>query len=375
MLECAEPMYFDLRDPERPAFDVRSHEFTLRVWTASNPAELTQKYTAHVGRPPRLPDWAFGIWLGVQGGSGRARAMLERLSGANVTALWIQDWSGRKPTRFGSRLRWNWEPDPKLYPDLAGFCRQMNERGVRVLGYINPFLAENTPMADEAVRQARVVKNWKERPYKLKVGGFNAYLNDLTHPQSRAFLKTVIQENLSGVGFSGWMADFGEWLPLDARLFDASEAWSVHNRYPVEWAKINREAAPEALFFCRAGFSHSPKYAPLFWMGDQTPDFGRHDGMPSALCGMLTAGLSGFALCHADVGGYTNVDFLGMSIRRTRETYFRWAEWAAFTPVFRTHEGLKPDKNVQPYSDDETVAFTRRIGEIRRILAFYLRRV
>ncbi|MCS7086993.1 MAG: hypothetical protein NZ534_13045, partial [Bacteroidia bacterium] len=31
LLECAEPMYFDLRDPERPAFDVRSHEFTLRV--------------------------------------------------------------------------------------------------------------------------------------------------------------------------------------------------------------------------------------------------------------------------------------------------------------------------------------------------------
>ena len=375
LLECAEPLYFDLRRPERPVFDVWNHEFTLRVWTAPTPAELTRKYTAHVGRPPKLPDWAFGIWLGVQGGRERARLMYERLAGAGVSALWIQDWVGRKNTRFGARLRWNWEPDPNLYPNLKEFCGQMNEKNVRVLGYINPFLAEGTPMAEAAIRDGRLVKNWKGEPYKLKAGGFNAFLNDFTHPKTPVFFKETIQKNMLQTGFSGWMADFGEWLPLDARMHDAGEGWSAHNRYPVEWAKINREAAPDALFFCRAGFSHSPKYAPLFWMGDQTPDFGKHDGMPSALTGMLSAGISGFALCHADVGGYTNVNILGVNVRRTKEVYFRWAEWAAFTPVFRTHEGLKPEKNVQPYTDDETVAFTERMGKIRKFLASYLRRV
>ncbi len=375
LLECAEPLYFDLRRPERPVLDVWNHEFTLRIWTAPTPADLTQKYTAHVGRPPKLPDWAFGIWLGVQGGGERVKALYERLAGANVSALWIQDWVGRKDTQFGARLRWNWEADPRLYPDLKGFCRLMNEKNVKVLGYINPFLAENTPMAQAAIRDGRLVKNWKGEAYKLKAGGFNAFLNDFTHPKTQTFLKETIQKNLWETGFSGWMADFGEWLPLDARLHDASEGWSVHNRYPVEWAKINREAAPEALFFCRSGFTHSPKYAPLFWMGDQTPDFGKHDGMPSALTGMLSAGISGFALCHADVGGYTNVNVLGLNIRRTQEVYYRWAEWAVFTPVFRTHEGLKPEKNVQPYTDDETVAFTERMGKIRKIFAPYLRRV
>jgi alpha-glucosidase len=374
-LECAEPLYFDLRRPERPVLDVWSHEFTFRMWTAATPAELTTKYSAHVGRPPLLPDWAFGVWLGVQGGCERVRKMLDKLAGAHVTAVWIQDWVGRKDTPIGARLRWHWEPDPKLYPDLKGFCRQLNQRNVKVLGYINPFLAEGTPMAEEALKAGRLVKNWKGQAYKLKAGGFNAYLNDFTHPQTQAFFKQVIQKNLWGTGFSGWMADFGEWLPLDARFHDGGEGWSKHNRYPVEWAKINREAAPEALFFCRSGYGHSPKYAPLFWMGDQTPDFGPRDGMPSALTGMLTAGLSGFALCHADVGGYTNVDLPGMKIRRTKEVYFRWAEWAAFTPVFRTHEGLKPEKNVQPYTDDETVAFTERMGKIRKILAPYLREV
>ena len=35
-------------------------------------------------------------------------------------------------------------------------------------------------------------------------------------------MKAVIKEEMLGVGLSGWMADFGEALPLNAELFEAA---------------------------------------------------------------------------------------------------------------------------------------------------------
>ena len=43
-------------------------------------------------------------------------------------------------------------------------------------------------------------------------------------------------------------------------------------------------------------------------MGDQCHTWDRHDGLHSALIGILNGGLSGFSLGHSDVGGYTTVD-------------------------------------------------------------------
>ena len=36
-------------------------------------------------------------------------------------------------------------------------------------------------------------------------------------------------------GFDGWMADFGEWVPLDAHFADGSDPLALHNLYPLQW--------------------------------------------------------------------------------------------------------------------------------------------
>ena len=50
------------------------------------------------------------------------------------------------------------------------------------------------------------------------------------------------------------------------------------------------------------------RYSPLFWLGDQMTTWDAHDGIASALTATLSGGMSGFALTHSDVGGYTGVD-------------------------------------------------------------------
>jgi len=43
-------------------------------------------------------------------------------------------------------------------------------------------------------------------------------------------------------------------------------------------------------------------------------------------------------LYHFDIGGYTTLPVL--QLRRTKELLLRSAEFAAFTPLMRTHEGM-----------------------------------
>lgn len=372
-------------------------------WIATNPQDLIKEYTAKTGRMPELPDWAYGTILGLQGGSTKVTKVVSdaKLQGNPVTAIWIQDWCGRRVTNFGDQLAWRWYADERLYPDFKKFVQEMNSKNVKVLGYINPFLADTdtkkkggddftNPMLAEARKKGYLVKNPTGEDYLIQTVGFPAYLIDLTNPEAVRWTKDVIKKNMIGMGLSGWMADFGEWLPYDAVLHSGVSAKNYHNQYPVDWAKLNREAITEAgkegqiVFFTRAGYSYSNKSSTLFWLGDQMVSFQTHDGLPSAVLGMITSGISGISLNHSDIGGYTTISHPLMKYNRSKELLLRWAEMSVFSPVFRTHEGNQPLKNWQAYqykspegvesqSDEDTVKRFAQYGKMHFAIQDYLK--
>lgn len=88
----------------------------------------------------------------------------------------------------------------------------------------------------------------------------------------------------------------------------------------------------------RAGFRDSPKWGMLFWEGDQMVSWQTNDGIKSAVVGLLSSGLSGYAFNHSDIGGYCAVNFPFIKYHRSEELLLRWMELNAFTTVFRTHE-------------------------------------
>ena len=47
------------------------------------------------------------------------------------------------------------------------------------------------------------------------------------------FLDSVIKKNLIEFGFSGWMADFGEYLPVDGVYYDGTDPMLMHNYFTV----------------------------------------------------------------------------------------------------------------------------------------------
>ena len=125
----------------------------------------------------------------------------------------------------------------------------------------------------------------------------------------------------------------------------------------------------DCVFFMRAGAAGSQRDATLIWAGDQCVDWSDDDGLPSVITAALTLGMSGYGLHCSDIGGYTTL----FHIRRDEELLERWLEFACFTPVMRSHEGNRPDSNVQLYDNERTLAAAARWSRVHTALLPYLR--
>ncbi|WP_119329050.1 alpha-glucosidase [Cysteiniphilum halobium] len=351
-------------------FDFRHHDFhELQCWEvpealifeqARSYAELVEKLSGFFGRQKPLPEWVYnGIILGIQDGTeiviNKAKKALN--AGVKVSGIWAQDWQGERRTSFGKRLNWNWQWDKALYPDLDKKIHELKKEGIRFLGYINPYLIQGHALYNEAFSKGYFATKDNGSEYVIDFGEFYCGVIDFTNPEAFSWYKDrVIRKEMIDFGLSGWMADFGEYLPVDCKLYNNKSAKIMHNDWPRLWAKANFEAVEESgqseeiMYFMRAGFNGFQPYNRLLWAGDQCVDFSMHDGLASVIPAALSSGLSGMGLHHSDIGGYTTLH----GLKRNKELFMRWSEMAAFTPVMRTHEGNRPQDNFQ-FDQDENV--------------------
>ena len=368
----------DTRDPDAVSLELWSPSLSAQASAAGSPARLIAAQQAGDVRRP-LAGWATrGAIVGLQGGTGEVRRELDRLldAGANVSGVWIQDWTGKRTTSFGDRLWWTWQLDRERYPGWARLVRRLADRGISTTTYVNPFLVDAAPKGDPRIRnlwaEARdrgyLVTDDSGAPYALDQGEFEASLVDLTNPAARSWFADVIARYVLADGVRGFMADFAEGLPFDAHLH-AGDPATLHNRWPALWARTVRLACvragqPRCVTWFRSGAAGQAAHAPLFWNGDQLVTFSREDGLASALLGTLSAGVSGWPLVHSDIGGYTSVNAVVKDYVRTPELLARWAEYQAFGVAMRTHEGNRPAANLQVFS---TRATARAFAHATRI--------
>lgn len=388
-LENKEYAVFNLKVADRIEVKLFSDSLTGRIIYGKTPLELIKEYTAYSGRMRKLPDWINnGAIVCVQYGMDTVQKRLAQLDSAGVplAALWIQDWCGGRKTNVGHQLWWNWHLDTTYYPGWDSMVSNLHQRNVQVLTYINPFLADTGSRNDlylYAKAHDYLVKQQNDSPYLIH-NSFTAALIDLSNTAACAWIKGLIDSELIiKAGSSGWMADFAEALPYDAKLYNNASTSYWHNHYTEKWAEINREAiiasgidSNNLVFFNRSGFAQSPSHSTLFWLGDQLQTWDKYDGIKTALTGMLSGGMSGFSLMHSDIGGYNafSVDTLSVKfniIARSKELLMRWEELNIFNAVYRTHDGLKPEISAQYHTDDETMAHFTRSTKIFKALSFY----
>ncbi len=385
-LDNLEYLYFDMTADDAVQLEVWANEIRGGILYGAEPLNIVETYTEYTGRMQPLPDWVHNGAI-VRSFNGGRQALLDQVAelrehGAPIAGIWLEDWAGTRDTGFGTRMLWNWVPDEDQYPDYAGLLAELRDAGVPILVYFNPFLTDasdvgvNVNLYDEAVELGYLVRNRNGEPYKIEMGGFTAYLVDLSNPDAREWLKGQIKAQIAN-GVAGWMADFGEALPPDAVLHSGVDALAYHNQYALEWAKLNREAVEEAgvaddiLFFNRGGTAQSPGQTKLFWLGDQLTTWDEYDGIKTVIPALMSAGLSGYALEHPDTGGWLSVDIGDVVFHRDRELLSRWMEISAFTAVFRLHTTNKPDLNQQYNTDAETFEHFARMSKLYRALGDY----
>ncbi|SIQ87781.1 alpha-glucosidase [Rhizobium sp. RU35A] len=369
---------FDFRRGGFHEIEVWAVPQRLEVFAASTFVDLVGQLSGRFGRQPQLPEWVYGgAILGLKDGENSLVRMEKmRAAGVKVSGLWCEDWVGLRHTSFGARLFWDWQANETRYPNLRQKISELKAEGVRFLGYVNPYLCVDGPLYPIADAKGYFAKDEHGKTALVDFGEFDCGVVDFTNPQAADwFAEEVIGKNMLDYGLSGWMADFGEYLPIDVKLANGIDAKLMHNAWPTLWAEVNARAVAsrgqtgDALFFMRAGFTGVQAHCPLLWGGDQSVDFSRHDGLVTVICGALSSGLLGNAYHHSDIGGYTSL----FGNVRTGELIMRWAEMAAFTAVMRSHEGNRPRDNLQIDQDETVLAHFARMTTIYVHLAPYLK--
>ncbi len=359
--------------------DIFAQDVTILLHNLTQESGISHSLSNELDSKEKLPDWALGTIVGLQGGSEyvleKVHYLLEK--GAHIDAVWIQDWVGKLPTKYGSRLQWKWQLDGTHYNNFDNFKAELKANNIKLLGYINPFFAEEGTYSEEGLQKGYFVQNELGETERFNFGGMSGYMLDIFNPAAYSWMKNIIKTNLINSGFDGWMADFGEWLPiLKGKQFARSA--ELHNRYPVLWARLNREvineSGKELIFFNRSGGQDVQKYSNMMWIGDQLTDYSEKDGLPSVFVAYLSSAASGLPIVHSDVGGYTSVNkSILKKVVRDENLLKDWMLLEAFTPVFRTHEGLLPSENAQVYDNENLAIIFARFTNIHHVLMPYFK--
>ena len=376
---------FSWNDYAYSEVELSSDHITFDILDDSVIFELTEPFhpiNKQKLQPYELPEWSLGTIVGMQGGTEKVLHKLKVLldAGVKIDALWIQDWVGKQATSFGSRLRWVWQLDTLHYNQFNRFKDQLNQRDIKLLGYINPFFAANGHYVEEGISKGYFLTE-KGQTRSFEFGGIEGYMIDLFNADAYSWMKQIIQLNMVDQGFSGWMADFAEWYPIDDASELTIEALKKHNEYPVLWARLNQEIivenpTKELFFFNRSGGKGTENFSAMMWAGDQMVDYSAEDGLGSVFDAYLSAAHSELPLIHSDVGGYTSVKkpIIRYYIR-SEKLLKDWMLLEAFTPVFRTHEGLLPEDNIQVYSNPKMAQSFKVFSDINRKMRPYFEKL
>ncbi|MBK9035929.1 MAG: hypothetical protein IPL61_32550 [Myxococcales bacterium] len=367
-------------DPDEAVLEVWDHAFALRLFVGPTPREAIARMTAWVGRPEVPPAFAFAPWLDAIYGEVNVRRVADALRAADVptSAIWTEDWrGGNDETGAGAGyvLEEDWRVDRTIYPDFEGLADHLHQTGFKFLTYANTFLDIEADVHDEAIALGHTIKRADGTPYTFTGVKFrDSTMLDLTSPAAVTWATDVYDDAIA-IGSDGWMADFAEWLPPDATLASGEDALAYHNRYAVDWARLNfdllrdAEAADgvERLFFARAASLGSQAYMHVLWAGDQQTDWSDGDGLPSVIPMGIGLGLTGFPYFGHDIAGYMSQT----TVPVTKELWFRWVTFGALSPVMRTHHGRSARENWSWERDAASTAHLARWARLHMQLVPY----
>ena len=338
--------------------EVEAKRLRLRVFAGPSPADALRRLTARVGRQPRPANHVFGPWYQPRDDE---EAILTRLRRGDVPLSVAQTYTHYLPCE-DQRGRRQAERER-----VARFHRA----GLAVTTYFNPMICTEHTRYGQAASSGALVRNAAGEPYVYRYSTLESFVVsqfDFTAPAGRRLYGSLLGEAVLD-GHDGWMEDFGEYTPLDARAADGTTGTALHNVYPTQYHCGAFATAPGASRFVRSGWTGTARCAPVVWGGDPSVDWG-FDGLRSVVTNGLTMGLSGVSTWGSDIGGF----FAFFENRLTPELLIRWIQVGAVSGVMRTQaDGIRIPESERPQVWDRgIVSHWRRWAKLRTQLYPYV---
>ena len=357
-------------------YETWSGDMSFHVFVGDTPLSVLERHTELVGRPPVPPNFVFAPWTDAIRGSANVEAFMDLLrdNDVPVSAVWSEDWAGASGDGTNFFLDQNWAHDDVFYPDLPVLTDNLHDIGIKFLAYFSNF-AFRTPATSPEYRSTHYDEGEANGYYFTDSDGdiytqpaarlpFQTAYVDLYNPDAVDWMIGYMNEAMDD-GVDGWMADYGEWVMLDMVNVQGIDPYEAHNRYPVEWKRVSERALGEReamdnierIAFHRSGFNGSQQFGHVvMWGGDQATSFETGDGLPSAIAVGINQGVSGLPFYGSDIAGYaewrSNPDQVGVADGPcvSREVFFRWTSFGAFSPIMRTHHGRRATQNWTLYN-------------------------
>ena len=351
----------------RVQFSVEGQALEYLVVGGPTPKDVLRRYTALTGRPARVPGWSFGLWLSTsfttsydeQTVTSFIDGMAERelpLSVFHFDCFWMREY------------QWcDFEWDPRTFPDPEGMLARLHERGLKVCVWINPYIAQRSPLFAEGAERGYLVRTadggvWQWDRWQAGMG-----LVDFTNPEATEWYVGKL-EALLDQGVDCFKTDFGERIPTDDVVwYDGSDPRKMHNFYAQLYNEAvfrlleRKRGQGEAVVFARSATAGGQQF-PVHWGGDCDSTYA---SMAESLRGGLSLAMSGFGYWSHDIGGFEGTPDAGVFKR-----------WLAFG-LLSSHSRLHGSGSYRvPWAfDDEAVEITRRFTRLKLSLMPYLGRL
>ncbi len=289
----------------RTQFSVEGQSMRYFVIYGPSPKEILRKYTALTGRPARLPEWSFGLWLSTsfttsydeETVSSFIDGMAERdlpLSVFHFDCFWMRE------------FQWcDFEWDPRVFPDPPGMLRRLRDRGLRICVWINPYIGQRSPLFEEGRARGYLLMRPDGDVWQWDKWQPGLAVVDFTNPEAREWYAGKL-EALMDMGVDCFKTDFGERIPTDVVYHDGSDPERAHNYYTYLYNQTvfdllrKKRGEGEAVVFARSATVGGQQF-PVHWGGDCESTF---EAMGESLRGGLSLGASGFGYWSHDIGGF-----------------------------------------------------------------------
>jgi alpha-D-xyloside xylohydrolase len=347
----------------RMQFSVAGQTLEYLVIYGPTPAEILRKYTGLTGRPALPPPWSFGLWLSTSFTTpydektvtefvdGMASRNLP-LSVFHFDCFWMRE------------FQWcDFAWDNRTFPDPAGMLSRLKDKGLRICVWINPYIAQRSPLFAEGARGGYLVRKpdgdvWQTNQWQAGMG-----IVDFTNPGAREWYAGKLR-SLLDLGVDCFKTDFGERIPTDVVWSNGADPERMHNFYSYLYNQSVFEllrtyrGEPEAVVFARSATAGGQRF-PVHWGGDCESTF---VSMAESLRGGLSLAMSGFGFWSHDIGGFEG--------RPDPAVFKRWIPFGMLCTHSRLHGS---DSYRVPWLfDEESVEVLRRFTRLKAQLMPYI---